>query len=265
MVMAPLFVPANRPDRFDKALSLGTDAVVLDLEDAVAAEDKDSARANIANLPKGRFILRCNAMGTLWHKKDLIAARSLSPIALMIPKAEDTDSLARLDFPLIPLIETARGLAEARQIAALPNVIQLAFGSLDFCVDMSMDHLREGLLPIRLELVLASRLAGISAPLDGVTTKLEAGLAAMDAEHAKSLGMGGKLCIHPMQLAEVNQVFAPSAEELDWAIAVLQSGDGVARVSNEMVDEPVRRRARTILERARQLSENGRRKIGIAP
>ncbi len=257
MVMAPLFVPATRPDRFDKALGSGTDAVILDLEDAVAAEDKDRARANIANLPTGRFILRCNAMGTPWHEKDLIAAKSLAPITLMIPKAEDADSLARLDFPLIPLIETGRGLAEARRIAALPNVMQLAFGSLDFCADMGMAHLREGLLPVRLELVLASRLAGIAAPFDGVTTRLEAGLAALDAEHAQSLGMGGKLCIHPMQVAEVKQVFAPSAEELDWAMAVLKSGDGVARVSSEMVDEPVRRRARTILERARQSSENG--------
>lgn len=145
MVTAPLFVPATRPDRFAKALASGTDAVILDLEDAVAAGDKETARTNLAHLPEGRF----------------------------------------------------------------------------------------------------------------VTTGLEAGRAAEDAAHARALGMGGKLCIHPMQLAEVRLAFTPSPEELDWALAVLQSGDGVARVSGEMVDEPVRRKARGILERAGRSAETG--------
>lgn len=184
---------------------------------------------------------------------------------LLCQMAQDLKSAMPRQFDFrsqTPLFDTPDFTLNAEEV---PNVMQLAFGLLDFCADMGMAHQREGLLPVRLELVLASRLAGIAAPFDGVTTRLEAGHAALDAEHAKLRGMGGKFCIHPMQVAEVKQVFAPSAEELDWAMAILKSGDGVARVSSEMVDEPVRRRARTILERARQSSENGKRKIGGTP
>lgn len=250
MVRAPLFVPATRPVRFAKAAASGTDAVIVDLEDAVAPVDKDRVRGSLRTMPPGPVILRINAIGTAWHEADLAALDGLNLLCVMMPKAEDPAALAKLNFPLLPLIETARGLAHAREIAALPNVTQLAFGSIDFCADLGMAHLREVLLPVRLELVLASRLAGIAPPLDGVTTRLDPGLAADDATHARNLGMGGKLCIHPSQVEEVRTAFLPTEKEREWAQKVLASGGGAVAVDGEMVDEPVRRRARNILSAA---------------
>ncbi len=250
-----LFVPATRPDRFAKAANAGADAVILDLEDAVGEADKDDAREKLAtgftDLP---VIVRINASGTRWHEGDVAAVRALRPAGVMLPKAETAEGVAAvvaalgLEVPLIALIETASGLANARAIAATAGVRRLAFGSVDYCADLACDHLREILLPARVELVLASRLAGISPPIDGVTTALDdSSVTAGDAAHARSLGMSGKLCIHPRQIAPVKRAFAPSQTEIAWAERVLAAGDGAVSVDGAMVDEPVRRRARTIL------------------
>lgn len=252
-IRAPLFVPANRPERFAKAAASGADAVILDLEDAVAADAKDAARAALevafTGLP---VIVRINAHGTPWHDADMAAVSALRPAAVILPKAEDGAVVAAVvaalgGVPVIALVETARGLANARAIAAA-GVARLAFGSVDFCADLGCAHLREVLLPARSELVLASRLAGIAAPLDGVTVQLDDLSASHDdAAHARALGMTGKLCIHPRQVAEVTRAFAPTEQEIDWARRVLASGDGAASVDGAMVDEPVRIRARAIL------------------
>jgi len=255
-VRAPLFVPADRPERFAKAAASGTDAVILDLEDAVAPHAKEAARAalmtDFTDLP---VIVRVNACGTQWHDADLAAVAGLSAAAVILPKAQDAaicEAVAQaLGKPLIALIETARGLAEARTIAAAVGVERLAFGSIDFCADLACAHLREVLLPARSELVLASRLAGIAAPIDGVTVQLDdLSVSHNDAAHARALGMTGKLCIHPKQIAEVKRAFAPTAEEIAWARRVLDSGDGAISVDGAMVDEPVRLRARAILAEA---------------
>ncbi len=250
-----LFVPANRPDRFAKAAKAEPDAVILDLEDAVGEADKESAREKLAtdftDLP---VIVRINASGTPWHPRDVAAVRTLKPAGVILPKAETAQGVAAVvaalqgEVPLVALIETALGLANARAIAATEGVQRLAFGSVDYCADLACDHLREILLPARVELVLASRLAGISPPIDGVTTVLDdPSVAAGDAAHARSLGMSGKLCIHPRQIAPVRRAFAPSEAEIAWARRVLAAGDGAVSVEGAMVDEPVRRRARTIL------------------
>lgn len=253
-IRSPLFVPANRSERFAKAAASGADAIILDLEDAVAADAKDAARAALSRdftaLP---VIVRINAAGTPAHEADLAAVMALGPAAIMLPKAESAagcQAVARITgaLPLIALIETARGLAHARDIAALPQVRRLAFGSVDFCADLGCAPLRELLLPVRLELVLASRLAGIAAPIDGVTVELDdPAISHDDAAHARALGMTGKLCIHPRQIAPVRRAFAPSNAEIDWARRVLASGDGAVLVDGAMVDEPVRLRARGIL------------------
>ncbi|MDO5605645.1 MAG: CoA ester lyase [Paracoccus sp. (in: a-proteobacteria)] len=255
-IRAPLFVPADRPERFAKAAQSGADAVILDLEDAVAADAKDAARlalrGDFTDLP---VIIRINAAGTAWHADDLAAAAALGPAAVILPKAEDADTVTATaratGAPVIALIETARGLAAARAIAAAAQLARLAFGSVDFCADLGCEHLREVLLPARMELVLASRLAGIAAPLDGVTVRLDdPGISHDDARHARSLGMAGKLCIHPRQIAPVLRAFAPTPAEIDWAQRVLAAGGGAVSVDGEMVDEPVRIRARMILARA---------------
>lgn len=256
-VRSPLFVPANRPERFIKAAASGADAVILDLEDAVAADAKDAARnALVADFTDLPIVVRINAAGTPWHEADIAAVASLRPAAVILPKAEDPAILAAVShaltgIELIALIESARGLAAARAIAATSGVTRLAFGSVDYCADLGCAHLREVLLPARLELVLASRLAGIAPAIDGVTVQLDdISVAYDDGVHARALGMTGKLCIHPRQVSEVRRAFLPSEKEIQWARRVLASGEGAVSVDGAMVDEPVRIRARAMLAQA---------------
>ncbi|HWL57467.1 MAG TPA: CoA ester lyase [Paracoccus sp. (in: a-proteobacteria)] len=255
-IRAPLFVPANRPERFAKAAASGTDAVILDLEDAVPQDAKAAARAALAadftDLP---VLVRVNAQGTPWHDADVAAVAGLPVAAVILPKAEDaaicSAVAAATGKPVIALIESGLGLAQARAIAAAEGVERLAFGSIDFCADLGCEHLREVLLPARSELVLASRLAGIAGPIDGVTVQLDdLSVIRGDAAHARAMGMTGKLCIHPKQVAEVRNAFAPTEDQIDWARRVLASGDGAVSVDGAMVDEPVRIRARAILAQA---------------
>jgi len=254
-VQVPLFVPANRPERFAKAAATETDAVILDLEDAVPATAKDGARANLTTeFTNKPVIVRINAAGTPWHDADVRCLKTVQPAAVMLPKAENAAEVTALwnalgqSVPVIVLIESARGFAKARSLAALDGVIRLAFGSIDYCADLGCAHMREVLQSVRSELVLASKLAGIAAPIDGVTAVLrDPALAFSDAAHAKHLGMTGKLCIHPGQIGEVRRAFAPSDADIDWARHVLATGDGAATVDGAMVDEPVRIRARALL------------------
>ncbi len=257
--IAPLFVPADRPERFAKAAASGADAVILDLEDAVAADRKEMARAALdAGFTSLPVIVRVNASGTPWHEADLAAASAHKFHAIMLPKAEAhagleraCDLAAKAGIRIIALIESARGLADARRIAATEGVARLAFGSIDYCADLGCEHTREALLSARSELVLASRLAGLTAPIDGVTTAIDdAALVTDDARHARSLGFLGKLCIHPRQVGPAREGFMPTLAEIDWAKRILASGDGAVAVDGAMVDEPVRLRARSILARA---------------
>lgn len=255
-IRAPLFVPGDRPERFSKAAASGADAVILDLEDAVPADSKDEARVRLrtdfTSLP---VIIRINPFGTPWHDADVAAAVALQPAALMVPKAREGSHLAglaaRTGLPLLALIETAGGIAEARRIAAMPSVCRLAFGSLDYANDLGCAHERAALLHARSELVLASRLGGLAAPIDGVTAQIgDPEAAREDARHARAVGLGGKLCIHPRQVAVVQEAFAPTQAEIDWAQRVITAGNGATAVDGEMVDPPVRARALAILARA---------------
>lgn len=259
-IRTPLFVPANRPERFSKAADSGADSIILDLEDAVAVDAKEYARETLAcdftDLP---IIVRINAQGSSWHIEDLQAARQLPVAAVMLPKAEIAQNVDEVfealggSIPIIALIESALGIANARSIAATPGVQRIAFGSVDFCADLGCAHLREVLLPARSELVMASRLAGIAAPIDGVTTALDdLSVSFNDAAHARDLGFTGKMCIHPKQIEEVKRAFLPSETDIIWANKILSSGDGAISVDGEMVDEPVRIRARTILARTKE-------------
>ncbi|MGL4975258.1 MAG: HpcH/HpaI aldolase/citrate lyase family protein [Bosea sp. (in: a-proteobacteria)] len=259
--IAPLFVPASRPERFAKAAASGADMVILDLEDAVAPVDKVAARNALdcafTDLP---VLVRINASGTPWHADDLAAVRSCGADGIVLPKAEHDAALTDVcvfardaGLQVVALIETARGLADVREIGSTPGVVRLAFGSLDFCVDIGATHTRDGLLSARCALVLASRLAGICSPIDGVTVTLEDEAAVeSDARHAASLGFGGKLCIHPNQIAAAMAGFKPTQAELAWARKIVASGDGAAAVDGMMVDAPVRRRAEQIVRLAEQ-------------
>ncbi|WP_174803083.1 HpcH/HpaI aldolase/citrate lyase family protein [Martelella limonii] len=257
LIKAPLFVPANRPERFAKAAASAADAIILDLEDAVGLDAKDEARANIrCDFTQKPVLVRINARGTPWHAADLDAVRTLSFAGIVLPKAEEetAEVCAALgdSLPLVALIETARGIAAARAIAAMNGVCRLAFGSIDYCADLGAAHDRAILIPARSELVLASRLAGKPGPIDGVTARLDdPAETRSDTEHARALGMTGKLCIHPKQVPEVLAGFAPSEREIAWAERVLAAGDGAVAVDGAMIDEPVRLRAHHILTAAR--------------
>ncbi len=257
-LIAPLFVPANRPERFVKAAASGADAVILDLEDGVSADLKGVARDNLHDLALDRpVIVRINGVGTPWHESDCAALEGIAIAAIMLPKAEQVGDLARLQAiaPIIAMVETAIGLAEARAMAQSGFAARLAFGSVDYAADLGCDHTHEALCAARTELVLASRLGSLPAPMDGVTMDLSSATAAHeDALRACSLGFGGKLLVHPNQVNPVLDAFRPSAGQIDWARHVASSGDGVTRLNGMMVDEPVKARARAILARAGVLS-----------
>lgn len=254
--VAPLFVPGHRSDRFAKADASAADAIILDLEDAVPREAKDEARqATSLAFTDKPVIVRVNAAGTPWHSSDLAALADRSWAAIMLPKAESLEDIAGAASvaPVIALIETAKGLAMARGIAQSGLVLRLAFGSLDYVADLGCDHDREALLLARSEMVLASRLGNLCAPLDGVTPDIsDVRTAAADAHHAAALGFGGKLLIHPVQAQSVLDAFLPTSKDIAWAENVLATGDGVTSLGGMMIDEPVRRRARAIIVRHRR-------------
>lgn len=264
-IVTPLFVPGDRPERFKNAATCGADAVIIDLEDAVGAMAKEGARSTLqtdfTSLP---VLVRVNAIGTLWHEADIAAVSRLPVAGVVLPKAESGSAFralcTRLPVPVLALVETAQGIASAREIAATRNVLRLAFGSIDYCANLGCGHTREALLSARSELVLASRLASIAPPVDGVTIAIDdVALIEDDARHGNMLGFGGKLAIHPRQIAAIAAGFSPSHAETDWARRVLSSGDGAVAVDGVMVDEPIRIRARRTLRLA------GRDQHAIAP
>jgi len=262
-----LFLPADRLERLSKALTSGAHAVIVDLEDAVAADAKPQAResllrawSELAAGSRARMLVRVNAAGTPWHEDDLLLARNLAGLgAVMLPKAESAAAIEHAASgaaaPVLPLVESAQGLAMLDVVAGARRVVRLAFGHLDFQADLGMrcgDDERE-LGSVRLAMALASRRAALPAPVDGVTVSLddEARLRT-DAERSRRFGFGAKLCIHPKQVAAVNEALGPTAAEREWARRVLDAsiahGTGAFRLEGEMVDAPVLQRARNLLE-----------------
>ena len=253
-----LFVPGTRPERFIKALDSGAAGVIIDLEDAVPEEDKKSARDAIRTAwptfnaeQKKRLVIRTNAPGTQFYSADLILAQELDVGCLLIPKSESQDQIngAALILPntaIIPMIETAIGLDRLREIANSNQVIRLALGNLDLQADLGMvcDLQETQLHTARYQIVLASRVAQIAPPIDGVTPSTDdAQRISDDAERAKRLGFGGKLCIHPKQVLIVQNAFMPTEEELAWAQRVIAadqvSKGGAVKLDGRMIDRPV--------------------------
>lgn len=256
-----LFVPGDRPDRFEKALAAKPDQVIIDLEDSVATVAKSQAR-NAATqwlASGGNAWVRVNGDDTQWHEDDLRAIASASGLmGVVVPKAEDPSRLTALagrcspDTPLIALIETARGGANLGPIAECQAVTRLAFGAVDFSLDIGSDEADVPLLFARSSLVVASRAAGKPSPIDSVTTDLSAEAAAQDARDARSLGFGGKLCVHPTQVGAVERAFSPTEQELAWARAVMATTSasvGATATGGRMLDRPVVERARRIIAR----------------
>ena len=253
-----LFVPGTRPERFIKALDSGANGVVLDLEDAVAEEDKETARNAIRTAwpsfsveQKKRLVIRTNAPGTQFYSADLILAQELNVGCLLIPKSESADQIngAALALPntaIIPMIETAIGLDCLREISNANQVLRLALGNLDLQADLGMmcDPQETELQTARYQIVLASRLAQIAPPVDGVTPSTDdLPRITDDAERAKRMGFGAKLCIHPKQVAIVKAAFMPTEEEIQWAQRVIEadhaSKGGAVKLDGRMIDRPV--------------------------
>lgn len=262
-----LFVPGDRADRFDKAAASGADLVVCDLEDAVAPPGKESARAQVAAWlgGGGSACVRVNAPGTRWGAGDVAALRARPGlVAVVVPQAEDPAALTSvadaLDVPVIALVESALGVHRAHEVAGARGVARLAFGSIDYALDLSCGEDEVALLHARSVVVLASRVAGLPAPVDGVTTDLDDGAAAGAAAlTARRLGFGGKLCIHPRQVGAVNAAMAPSAAEVAQASRILDAAGGgqALRLDGQMVDRPVVDRAREVVRRARLFAVAG--------
>ena len=259
-----LFVPGDRPERFAKALSAGADAVIIDLEDAVSPANKPAARAACAAFWPGYhaevpLFLRINDALSAFFMEDLALVKSARIAGVVLPKAESAEQIARLtaampgDAQVIALIETARGIVNLAGIAAAPGVQRLAFGTLDYAVDLDLSGDERGLLYPSCQIAIASRVAGIGSPVAGVTTALddEAQLLA-DFAFARACGFGAKLCIHPRQLAPLKRALAPTATEIDWArrvLAAAASGAAAVQVDGKMVDRPVMLKAQDILRR----------------
>ena len=235
----------------------GADVVIADLEDAVAPERKAEARDLVARLrPR---VVRINGAETDWFADDVALTGELELDAVVLPKAtpEAVEALGPEGPPIIAIVETAQGLRVAYETAASPRVELLMLGSVDLGVELRLEPRPDGLeiLYARSQLVIDSAAAEIGAPIDVVHLDFR-DLAGLEesARFARSLGFGGKACIHPSHIETIHRAFAPSEAEVEWARKVVDAfdaaaavGTGALEVDGEMIDLPVAERARKVL------------------
>jgi citrate lyase subunit beta/citryl-CoA lyase len=284
-----LFAPANHARRVEKALTLDADAVILDLEDAVAALEKETARKPVAQAlsraRKCRAYVRVNAMGTTFCFRDLMEVVGPGLDGVILPKVESAADLHAIDWlianlererglavgglDLIPIIETADGLQRVERIlqarglkpySGTWRVRRIAFGAADYSNDLRLRVSREEaeLTGARERLVLASRAARVEPPLDSPWFDIkDADGLRRSIERSRRMGFQGRMCIHPDQVAPVNMGYAPSAEEIAQARRIVAAfreaevnGSAAIQVDGRMVDYPVVREAERLLELA---------------
>jgi len=263
-----LFVPGNRPERFEKAARSGADAVVLDLEDAVPLADKAAARAAVqAAWPMLRglgvpLVVRMNAVNHALGSEDLQLLRQLEGLdGVMVPKAESAPDLALVQAalpatPILPLIESAAGYHALSSIAGASNVLRLVIGHIDFMADTGLQCSEDEaeLAPLRFAVAMATRSSQLAPAVDGVTVAInDDDQLRRDASRMLRYGFGAKLCIHPRQVPVIHAVMAPSADDVAWAQRVLdanaQSGGAAVQLDGRMVDLPVVLQAERLLAR----------------
>lgn len=269
-----LFVPAKKPSVMKKAVFSDADSVIFDLEDAVAQSEKDNARSLIKEAlsefkDEKPIYIRINDMSTPYWEEDLKTAVSYGAKGVIVPKSEDQEGTRlvcnkvkgiskKADFEVIPLLETAKGVQFAYEIASADSLVtNLAFGYIDFSLDVGCEVTsgEEELLYARSRIVIASRAASKEPPIDAVYPDLQnpEGLR-NETTLAKRLGFRGKLIIHPKQIETVHQVFAPGEQELQEATEIVEKFEeaerqGVASISvnNKLVDYPVYKKAKEML------------------
>ncbi|GAB3311410.1 HpcH/HpaI aldolase/citrate lyase family protein [Epidermidibacterium keratini] len=260
-----LFVPGTRPDRFAKAAASGADGIICDLEDAVAPDDKDTARKSVISaIAQTPGIVRINSAETPWYADDLAAVAAHDDVTgVLLPKADDPEVVAATaealgGRPLLLLIESARGIRDIDTIAQVPGVSRLIFGNLDYALDAGVtvrSDDEDELLVARSRVVIASRAADLPAPLDGVIADIDNDdLLRRRTTRALDLGFGGRVCIHPRQIDIVHDAVRPSDDEIAWAQRIVETASASAgaavKVDGQMVDRPVLVRAERIIERA---------------
>lgn len=257
-----LFLPASNARAVEKARNLPCDMVMLDLEDAVADDRKEEARSALAPALDAGFgerivSVRVNASDSAHHALDLASLKDLTPDFVILPKAEDAAEAVTLHMatsrPVIAMIESPPGVANARQIAAAEGVAGLFMGNNDLRHDLRipMNASRAGLMLAMQSVILAARLAG-KAVFDGVYNRLDdaEGFLA-ECREGKELGFDGKTLIHPNQIAACNQIFGPSEQELAEARALIAAATGGAeRHDGRMIEAMHVAQARDLLARA---------------
>ena len=263
--IAPLFVPAHKPHLIEKAAKTSADAVFLDLEDAVAADEKQTARnALLTSSSTTPLWVRVNDVRSSYFEDDMAYIRQCDFATnklrgLLLPKLEAPDDIDLIFeklgkiVPLLGFIETAKGLSQCDELLAHPHLLTVIFGNLDFALDCGAKPIRDALLFARSRLIIAAKSADKPAPLDGVTADFkDETMLTSDLEHAASLGFGGRLCIHPSQTEPTLEAFMPTQDEIDRARAIIEAaGDRlVAQLNGQMIDRPVIEQARRTLKKA---------------
>lgn len=264
-----LFVPGDRPERFTKAFNSGADLIIIDLEDAVAPENKAVALDAVVealtsvheDVPEGRLtaVVRIDGAHSsvqLAALRDVASVSGNGLLGVMIPKAETAPQISAVISALpqglafIPLIESALGLVNSVSIASVPGVTRMGFGAVDFGVDTDATHERVTDYA-RANIVIASRAAELIAPVDSPSLSIkDIDLVRAEALRAREFGFGGKLCIHPAQVEPVKASFQPSAEQVEWAREIVGLEGGASQHNGIMIDKPVVDRAKRILTQA---------------
>lgn len=285
LIRSWLYAPANHPRHVEKVFKVGADAVILDLEDAVPAAEKHTARASAAaaigsskSAERSSWPVvtaRVNAVPTGLYAEDLRAIVQPNLDGIRLAKVESGDEVKRVSLLLDELecraamppnsifivcaIESAAGLLTAQDIiGASPRILALGFGAADYSLDVNAIYSRQGLETVyaRSHLVLVSRAGGIAPPIDGVWANVAdvEGLRTTSAA-GRAYGMFGRTCIHPTHVPIINEVFSPTTQEVEWAQEVIESaagaaavGRGAVQISNgDFVDVPILRRAERIV------------------
>ena len=260
-----LFAPGSEERKLRRALESDADAVIADLEDAVAPAEKAEARDLTIQLvaeieTNAARLVRVNGVGTEWHDADLAAVAASAADGIVLPKATAAAVAAvadRVDLPIVPIVETAVGLREAFAIAAHDSVRALMLGAVDLGLELGLEPRDDGheILFARSSLVVDSAAAGLRGPIDRVWVDVRdlEGLA-HDCVAGRSLGFRGKALVHPDQIAPTHEAFAPSADEVRRAREIVAAyeraeadGRGVVALDGEMIDAPVAERARELL------------------